>query len=155
MGLPATTTGPAIHHGIPKGGYRQSDISYVNGGDHVLVAKLRTSDRDAAQGSTEVLDSLVQSIRARWPHTRIILRGDSGFARDGLMDWCESHGIYYLLGLAKNKRLLQRIGKELGDAHLRHLLTGVAARVFTDFAYLLRLRLADPTVPTLFDLVQT
>jgi hypothetical protein len=82
-----------------------------------------------------VLASLVQRIRARWPHTRIILRGDSGFARDALMDWCESHGIYYLLGLAQNKRLLQGIGKELGDAHLRHLVTAVAARVFTAFDY--------------------
>ena len=89
--------------------------------------------READRG--KVLASLVQRIRARWPHTRIILRGDSGFARDALMDWCESHGVYYLLGLAKNKRLLQRIGKELGDAQLRHLVTGMAARVFTAFDY--------------------
>jgi hypothetical protein len=89
--------------------------------------------READRG--KVLASLVQRIRARWPHTRIILRGDSGFARDALMDWCESHGIYYLLGLAQNKRLLQRIGKEFGDAHLRHLVTAVAARVFTAFDY--------------------
>ena len=108
---------------------------YVTCGDHVLVAKLRTADRDAADGSVEVLAYLVERIRARWPHTRIVLRGDSGFARDALMDWCESHGAHYLLGLAKNKRLLQKIGKELGDAHLRHLLTGVAARVFTHFHY--------------------
>lgn len=108
---------------------------YVICGDHVLVAKLRTSDRDGADGSSDVLAQLTEAIRARWPHTRIIVRGDSGFARDGLMDWCESHDVYYLLGLAKNQRLLKKIGKELDDAHLRHLQTGVAARVFTHFHY--------------------
>ncbi len=104
-------------------------------GDHVLVAKLRTSNRDAAEGSTEVLAQLVERIRERWPDTRIVLRGDSGFARDGLMDWCESHDVYYLLGLAKNKRLLKIIEKELEDAEFRHLVTGDAMRVFTQFHY--------------------
>jgi hypothetical protein len=40
---------------------------YVTCGGHVLVVRLRTSDRGAAQGSTEVLASLVQRIR-RWMH---------------------------------------------------------------------------------------
>ncbi len=108
---------------------------YVTCGDHVLVAKLRTSNRDAADGSTEVLAYLVERIRERWPHTRIILRGDSGFARDDLMDWCESHGVYYLLGLAKNKRLLKTIGKELTQAKEKFVQTQHAARVFTHFHY--------------------
>ena len=108
---------------------------YVICGDHVLVAKLRTSNRDAAEGSVEVLAQLVERIRERWPDTRIVLRGDSGFARDALMDWCESHDVYYLLGLAKNKRLLKIIEKELEDAEFRHLVTGDAMRVFTQFHY--------------------
>ncbi|MCH8194704.1 MAG: transposase [Chloroflexi bacterium] len=83
---------------------------YVTCGDHLLVAKLRTSDRDGADGSTQVLAYLVERIRARWPKVRIIVRGDSGFARDGIMAWCESHRIYYLLGLARNERLLEKIG---------------------------------------------
>lgn len=108
---------------------------YVTCGEHLLVAKLRTANRDGADGSTEVLAYLVERIRQRWPNTRIIVRADSGFTRDGFMAWCESHGVYYLLGLAKNPRLLKKTGKELADAHIRHLLTGVAARVFTHFHY--------------------
>ena len=108
---------------------------YVTCGEHLLVSKLRTSNRDAADGSTEVLAYLVARIHERWPHTRIVVRGDSGFARDEIMTWCESHGVYYLLGLARNTRLLKKIGKELGDAHARHLLSGVSARVFTHFHY--------------------
>jgi hypothetical protein len=108
---------------------------YVTCGDHVLVAKLRTSDCDGAEGSTEVLAHLVERIRARWPEVRIVVRADSGFARDGLMDWCEIHDVFYLLGLAKNSRLLQKIGKELVQARELYRQTEQAARVFTQFWY--------------------
>lgn len=108
---------------------------YVTCGDHLLVAKLRTADRDAGAGSVEVVAALVEQIRQRWPEVRIILRGDSGFARDALMLWCESNDVYYVLGLAKNARLLDTIGQALLAAHARYLQTGVAARVFTSFFY--------------------
>jgi hypothetical protein len=109
---------------------------YVFCGDHLLVARLRTSDRDASDGATEILEGLVERIRARWPHTRIIARGDSGFARDPFMNACEAReGVYYLLGLAKNARLLQKIGVELVEAQARHAQTGQASRVFTEFGY--------------------
>jgi hypothetical protein len=40
---------------------------------------------------------------------RIILRADSGFARDALMNWCETNGVDYLFGLARNTRLAAHI----------------------------------------------
>ena len=108
---------------------------YVFAGDHLLVAQLRTSDRDAGDGSTEVLAHLVIRLRERWPQTRIIVRADSGFARDGFMTWCEANDIYYLLGLAKNVRLLKKIGVELAQAKELYDATGSASRVFTHFHY--------------------
>ena len=108
---------------------------YVTCGDHVLAAKLRTSDRDAADGAPELLRTLVARIRAAWPTTRIIVRGDSGFAREELFTTCEDNGLYYLTGLAKNTRLLQRIGKELVQAKELHDKTKEAARVFAHFHY--------------------
>jgi len=108
---------------------------YVTCGDHLLVAKLRTSNRDGADGSTEVLASLVERIRERWPEVRIIARGDSGFAREGFMAWCESHRVHYLLGLARNQRLVRKIGGELVQARDCFNQTGQAARVFTQFHY--------------------
>lgn len=108
---------------------------YVTCGDHLLAAKLRTADRDASTGSVEVLARLVARIRARWPSVRIILRGDSGFAREAIMAWCETNKTYYLLGLARNQRLLRHIEKELDRAKIRQLQTGVAARVFRQFTY--------------------
>ena len=108
---------------------------YVTCDEHLLVAKLRTANRDASAGSVEVLAALVEQIRKRWPEVRIILRGDSGFARDNTMLWCESNDVYYVLGLAKNSRLLDMIGNALLAASVRYLQTGVAARVFTRFFY--------------------
>ena len=108
---------------------------YVTCGDHLLVAQLREANRDASAGSLEVLERLVERIRERWPDTRIILRADSGFARDPIMAWCEEHGVYYVLGLAKNKRLLARIRKQQYVAWQRFEESSQAARVFTEFRY--------------------
>ena len=82
---------------------------YVFCGRHLLVAKLRRADIDAAAGAVEEVARVVAHIRARWPRTRILLRADSGFARDELMAWCEANGVDFLFGLARNERLVGEI----------------------------------------------
>lgn len=110
---------------------------YVFCGDDLLVAKLRSSDIDASAGTVEVLEWLIPQIRAQWPHVRIILRADSGFARDEIMSWCESQDspVHYVFGLAKNSRLLAEVGAELEQARECWQHTGRASRVFKDFRY--------------------
>ena len=108
---------------------------YVTCGDEVLVAKLRPSSIDASAGTVTVLKRLVKAIRARFPKVRIILRGDSGFARESIMAWCEKNGVYYVLGLAKNARLNRAIEEAMDRAKIRSCLTGVAAREFLAFTY--------------------
>jgi tRNA U34 5-methylaminomethyl-2-thiouridine-forming methyltransferase MnmC len=56
--------------------------------------KLRPANIDAAAGAVEEIARIVAQIRARWPHTRIILRADSGFARDALMGWCAQSVVF-------------------------------------------------------------
>ena len=75
---------------------------YVFCGDELLAAYLRPSDIDAAKHARAVLKLLVRKLRAAWPEVKITIRGDSGFCRWRLMRWCDSHGIGYVLGLAKN-----------------------------------------------------
>jgi hypothetical protein len=70
---------------------------YVFCGDHLLVARLRRANQDASAGSVEELERLVAQIRVVWPEVEIWVRGDSGFARDDLMDWCEQNGVEYIL----------------------------------------------------------
>ena len=58
---------------------------YVFCGDQLLVAKLRKADIDASAGAADEIARVIARIRARWPKVRIILRADSGFAREELM----------------------------------------------------------------------
>lgn len=108
---------------------------YVFCGEHLLCAKLRPADIDAAAGSVKVVDEIVRQIRRVWPDVRIILRGDSGFCRENLMSWCEAGGVDYLFGLAKNARLRRIIGRQMHEAQLAFEATGQACRQFTEFSY--------------------
>lgn len=108
---------------------------YVFAGPHLLHAELRPSNIDAARGSVEALLPIVAEIQKRWPACRIIVRGDSGFCRDWLMQWCEERGVNYILGLAKNERLKQRCAKLMEKARRRFLATGEAARFYETFGY--------------------
>jgi hypothetical protein len=66
---------------------------YVHCGRDLLVPKLRPANIDACAGAVEEIARIVAQIRRRWPHTRIILRADSGFARDALVGWCEANAV--------------------------------------------------------------
>src|SRR6185436_3593166 len=103
---------------------------YIFCGRHLLTAKLRTADKDAADGAKEEIARIVAQIRARWPHMEIILRADSGFARDDLMSWCEDNGIDYIFGLARNERLVRAIRRQLAQARRESDRTKHAARRF-------------------------
>lgn len=109
---------------------------YVFCGDHLLCARLRSSNIHPAQGAVEELSRIVYQIRKRWPGVKIIIRGDSGFCRDALMSWCESEKqVYYLLGLAKNSRLKRMLGKAMSKAKRRYYRTRESARFFRTFYY--------------------
>jgi hypothetical protein len=108
---------------------------YIFCGAHLLLAKLRPANIDAAAGAVKQVAWIIEQIRQRWPQVRIILRGDSGFCRENLMTWCEENGVDYLFGLAKNKRLIKILGAELHAAQQRFAATGEPAREFKDFTY--------------------
>jgi len=108
---------------------------YIFCGEHLLCARLRSSNRDGAAGSVDELERIVGQIRARWPKTRIVIRGDSGFCRDAIMSWCEANRVGYVLGLARNKRLHRALGREMAEAQAEHERTSQAARRFRDFSY--------------------
>ena len=69
---------------------------------------------------------------------RVIVRGDSGFCRDAIMHWCKRNGVDYVLGLARNERLVRRIGKALRKSRYRHAATGEPSRRFREFRYCTR-----------------
>jgi hypothetical protein len=97
---------------------------YVFCGRHLLDAKLRRASLDAADGAVEAVARIVAQIRCRWPKVRILVRADSGFARDELMAWCEENGVHFLFGLAQNERLNAMIAGELAQAAAKSRRTG-------------------------------
>ena len=111
---------------------------YVFCGRHLLVAKLRRADMDAAAGAVEEVARLVARIRACWPRTRILLRADSGFAREDLMAWCEANGVDFLFGLARNERLVAEIETELDRVAAKSRRTGRPERRFKTFMWTTR-----------------
>lgn len=58
---------------------------------------------------------LHRRIRAKWPKTRLTIRGDGHYARPEAMDYCEANGISYLFGLTGTKPLLAKV-REAADA---------------------------------------
>jgi hypothetical protein len=116
------------------GGYCYLPL-YIFCGSHLLCSRLREANVDASFGAVTELERIVARIRQRWPEVRIIVRGDSGFAREELMNWCESHSVDFVLGLARNARLQRALGSELAQARAQFEESGKAARVFKDFVY--------------------
>jgi hypothetical protein len=119
------------------GGYCYLPL-YIFCGRHLLAAKLRPANIDASAGSLDEIIRIVAQIRARWPQVRIILRADSGFARETLMAWCEANGVDYLFGLARNVRLEAEIEAELEAAAAEAQASGEPARRFKDFIWTTR-----------------
>lgn len=119
---------------------------------------MRTADRDASAGTLEALAqidsasaspfglryaqsvslrSAVAAIRARMPWVKIVVRADSGFAREAIMAWCEAQeGVYYCIGLARNGRLEAMLSPVLAEARAQHCLCGgMSVRRFAELAY--------------------
>jgi Transposase DDE domain group 1 len=106
---------------------------YVFCGRHLLAAKLRRANIDASAGAKDEVARMVAQIRTRWPRVKILLRADSGFARDELMSWCEANGVDYVFGLARNERLVAQIADDLAVVEAEGLERGGPARRFADF----------------------
>jgi hypothetical protein len=108
---------------------------YVFCGRHLLAAKLRPASLEAASGAKEEVARIVAQIRQHWPKVRILLRADSGFAREELMAWCEANGVHFLFGLQQNERLVAEVAGELSRAEARSQRSGKPARSFKEFMY--------------------
>ena len=108
---------------------------YVFCGDHLLVAYLRPANIDPAKHALAILKLLVARLRQAWPKVRIVLRADSGFCRWRLMSWCERAGLGYILGLARNPRLVALAEPEMVAAEAAYAGSGLKQRCFAELRY--------------------
>jgi len=108
---------------------------YIFCGRDLLAAKLRPANIDGSAGAVEEVVRIVAQIRQRWRNVRILLRGDSGFAREELMAWCEANDVDYVFGLAQNVRLNAKIASDLARAEAKSRRSGEPERCFKDFIW--------------------
>ena len=108
---------------------------YVFCGDQLLVSYLRPSRIDGAKHAWAILALLVKRLRQSWPQVKIIFRGDSGFCRHSLLRWCDRHHVGYVVGIAKNDRLLNHVKAHFEQAAECFQQSGTKVRWFTDFQY--------------------
>src|SRR2546422_1740919 len=110
---------------------------YILAGDVPLWAQLRSSASDGTPEVVMALEKVVAALRKRSPQARIIVRGDSAFAREEIMNWCEEQKeVYYCLGLIKNSVLIGHLGPALAQARARRCLSAAeSTRCFSEFEY--------------------
>jgi hypothetical protein len=110
---------------------------FVFCGRQLLVAYLRPSKNDGARHAWAILSLLVKRLRQSWPAVRIIFRGDSGFCRHRMLDWCDHNRVGYCVGLAKNQRLNRQPGVQEAIKAMSAIyhMTGVKQRHFESFRY--------------------
>lgn len=85
----------------------------------LLGVRLRAGTVHPAHRVVPLLRPLVRALRKAFPHTRIIVRADAGFAVPLLYEFCERQGLQYLVGIASSKPLqahtewpLERLGEQ-------------------------------------------
>ena len=107
-------------------------------GNVPLLAQLRDSKRDASSGTVEALrKSLARFGSALGARCASLCGPTAASPARRSCAWCEDNGVYYCLGLARNKRLSARLGKCFGELH-RGIQSGeiqVPCRRFEDFEY--------------------
>lgn len=132
-------------HGLQEGrhfsayydGYCYQPL-YVVCGTKVLWAQVRTGDADPEADVEAALGVILPALRRRCPRARIIVRGDSGFCRESIMQFCEEQKppVHYVLGFAKNPLLEARLAPCLAVAERERQRTGAASvRKFKAFGY--------------------
>jgi hypothetical protein len=108
---------------------------YVFCGQQLLCAYLRPSRIDGARHAAAILKLLVKRLRQKWPQVRIVFRGDSGFCRQRIINWCERAGVHYIVGLGRNARLqaiTEFLELAMKDEYDR---TGLKQREVGEFVY--------------------
>ena len=83
-------------------------FAQADGGEQqIIAAVLRPGNVHAGHRSVAILRRIVAQLRAAWPGVRLVVRGDSGEALPEVYDWCEANGVDYMIGLARNPRLMR------------------------------------------------
>src|SRR6516165_6642709 len=100
-------------------GFSPMHIYHVASGTPV-VAILRAARTPAGTEVKTVVKHVTRRIRAHWPKTRLIWRGDSHYGRDEAMEWAENNDADYIFGLGGNPVLAASVARQADWLRIRH-----------------------------------
>jgi len=89
--------------------YGFQPIVVFDGEGRFITAVLRPAKRPGGKEIRAFLRRLLRAIRANWPNTKILLRGDSHYCCPEVLDWCRANGLDYILGVAPTTTLRRHI----------------------------------------------
>ena len=89
--------------------YGFQPIVVFDGEGRFITAVLRPAKRPGGQEIKAFLRRLLRAIRANWPRTEILVRGDSHYCAPEVLDFCRAHGLDYILGVAPTSTLRRHI----------------------------------------------
>jgi Transposase DDE domain group 1 len=96
------------------GGYCFMPLHVYEGLSGRLITTILKAKRFTGAQMLAVLKRLVKRLRQVWPHTLLIVRGDSHFAYPEVMQWIEAQpSMGYVTGLTSNV-VLQALAQEVG-----------------------------------------
>jgi len=89
--------------------YGFQPIVAFDGEGRFITAVLRPAKRPGGKEIKAFLRRLLRAIRAHWPKTQIMLRGDSHYCAPEVLDFCRTNGLDYILGVAPTPTLRRHI----------------------------------------------
>jgi len=121
------------HH--DERGFAPMHIYHVASGTPV-VAILRPARTPKGTEVRTVIKHVTRRIRAHWPATRLVWRGDSHYARAEALAWAENNGAGYIFGLAGNTALDALVAETADHLRFHHLLGSEdKLRTYASFLY--------------------
>jgi Transposase DDE domain group 1 len=90
--------------------YGFQPIVVFDGEGRFITALLRPAKRPGGKEIRAFLRRLLRALRANWPKTQIMLRGDSHYCSPEVLDFCRANGLDYILGVAPTTTLRRHIG---------------------------------------------
>jgi len=100
--------------------YGFQPIVVFDGEGRFITAVLRPARRPGGKEIRAFLRRLLRAIRANWPKTEILLRGDSHYCGPEVLDFCRANGLDFILGVAPTTTLRKHVGALEADVKARY-----------------------------------
>ena len=101
----------------------------------LITTILRPGVRPDGIQVVAIVKRLVAYLREAWPDVAIFLRGDAHFSSPQVQDFCETQGLYFIVGQTANTRLLDLAKPLMEKTKSLYAQTGKPVRLFTSFYY--------------------